>query len=332
MVNYLRATNYLGMVTLPYTLPTKNQQQARAISPSYIHVPLPADHRFPMDKYSMVAAHLKQHGWQVVDAPFARAEELERVHSASYLQALRQQTLDRKAVRKLGFPLTPELYQRSLASVGGTLAALHDALEHGFGVNLAGGTHHAYADHGEGFCVYNDIAVASRYALARGLVRRILVLDLDVHQGNGTAHIFQDDPKVTTVSLHGARNYPFHKETSDVDVPLDDNLSDAAYMAVLEQIFTKLPMTAVDVVFYQAGVDVLAGDRFGRMALSPDGVIARDQRVLEHCAGVPLVYMMGGGYHKDINVTVTTHVQSLANLWACHTRQTQAKGAQQEMR
>jgi acetoin utilization deacetylase AcuC-like enzyme len=314
---------------LPYTLATKNQQQARAISPSYIHVPLPAGHRFPMDKYSMVAAQLKQRGWQVVDAPFARAEELERVHNTNYLQALRQQTLDRKAVRKLGFPLTPELYQRSLASVGGTLAALHDALEHGFGVNLAGGTHHAYADHGEGFCVYNDIAVASRYALAHDLVRRILVLDLDVHQGNGTAHIFQDDPKVTTVSLHGARNYPFHKEASDVDVPLDDGLSDAAYMAVLGHTLTKLPMTEVpmtevpmtevDVVFYQAGVDVLAGDRFGRMALSPAGVMARDQQVLEHCAGVPLVYMMGGGYHKDINVTVATHVQSLTNLWACHT-------------
>lgn len=307
-----------------YTLPAKARQQARAISPSYIHVPLPADHRFPMDKYSMVAARLKQRGWQVIDAPFARDKELARVHDTSYLQALREQTLDRKAVRKLGFPLTPELYERSLASVGGTLAALHDALEHGFGVNLAGGTHHAYADHGEGFCVYNDIAIASRYALACNLAQRILVLDLDVHQGNGTAHIFQDDPRVITVSLHGARNYPFHKETSDLDVPLDDGLNDADYLAVLQQTLAMLAMTHVDMVFYQAGVDVLAGDRFGRMALSPKGVLARDQQVLEHCAGIPLVYMMGGGYHKDINVTVDTHVQSLINLWACHTRQRQA--------
>jgi acetoin utilization deacetylase AcuC-like enzyme len=302
----------------PYALPQQAAKHARAISPSYIHVPLPADHRFPMAKYSMVATQLKQRGWHILDAPFARDEELERVHEASYLHALRQQTLDRKAVRTLGFPLTAELYQRSLASVGGTLAALHDALERGFGVNLAGGTHHAYAAHGEGFCVYNDIAVASRYALSQNLAERILVIDLDVHQGNGTANIFQHDPRVTTVSVHGARNYPFHKETSDFDVPLADGITDATYLAVLERTLDALAMTDVDVVFYQAGVDVLQGDRFGRMALSPAGVIARDQRVLEHCANVPLVYMMGGGYHKDINVTVDTHVRSLTNLWTHH--------------
>lgn len=327
----------MAEAALPYRLPAKTQQHARAISPSYIHVPLPAGHRFPMDKYSMVAAGLKQRGWQIIDAPFARAEELTRVHDTHYLHALREQTLDRKAVRKLGFPLTPELYQRSLASVGGTLAALHDALEHGLGVNLAGGTHHAYADHGEGFCVYNDIAIASRYALAHHLAKRIVVIDLDVHQGNGTAHIFRDEPRVVTVSLHGARNYPFHKETSDVDVPLEDGLSDADYLTVLGQTLTTLaqthPMTEVDVVFYQAGVDVLAGDRFGRMALSPEGVIARDQQVLEHCAGVPVLYMMGGGYHKDINVTVNTHVQSLVNLWKCHRHQQQTQtSTRQEMR
>lgn len=301
----------------PYGFPVPPRGQARAFSPSHIHVPLPAGHRFPMDKYSMVAARLKQHGWHISEAPFVRHHELERVHDAAYLTALEQQTLDRQAVRKLGFPLSHELYQRSLVSVGGTLAALHDALQQGLGVNLAGGTHHAYADHGEGFCVFNDIAVASHYAHAHQLAERILVIDLDVHQGNGTAHIFAAEPRVITVSVHGARNYPFHKETSDFDVPLEDGINDAGYLAVLELTLGRLPQD-VDVVFYQAGVDVLAGDRFGRMALTPAGVMQRDQRVLEHFAGVPLVYMMGGGYHRDIAVTVDTHVRSLANLWARH--------------
>ncbi|MEM7738515.1 MAG: histone deacetylase [Deinococcota bacterium] len=307
---------------MPHSLYDQHQKipigKARAFSPSHIHVPLPDGHRFPMDKYSMLASQLKRESWQVDNAPFADYEDLARVHHADYLQAVATQTLDAKAVRKLGFPLSYELYERSLASVGGTLAAMYDALldPYKLGINLAGGTHHAYADHGEGFCVFNDIAIAAMHALEHNLAKKIVVIDVDVHQGNGTAKLFKNDSRVTTFSIHGARNYPFHKETSDVDVGLTDGTEDSEFLRLLEHHLPNLLTYGVDLVFFQAGVDVLAGDRFGRMNLTPTGVVQRDTYILRSCGNIPVVYMMGGGYHKTITTTVDTHAASLKALYS----------------
>jgi acetoin utilization deacetylase AcuC-like enzyme len=203
--------------------------------------------------------------------------------------------------------------------VGGTVAAARWALEHGLGVALAGGTHHAFADRGEGFCVYNDLVVAARTLLDEGAVGRVLVVDLDVHQGNGTAEICAGDERVVTYSMHGARNYPFVKASSDLDVPLDDGLDDAAYLTALERTLPPLfAAVAPDVVLYQAGVDVLAGDRFGRLALTEAGVVARDRTVAALCrdAGTPLVTTLGGGYHAEVERTVAAHAAGLAAIAA----------------
>ena len=290
---------------------------ARAFTPAHVDLPLPEEHRFPISKYARLAQRLRELGWQVDNAPSAPLEDIERVHKTEYLNALRTCTLDRKAERKLGFPQSGALWRRSLHSVGGTLAALHDALERGYGVNVAGGTHHAYPGHGEGFCVFNDYAVAIRRALAQGRAEKFFVVDLDVHQGNGTAKIFEDDPRVFTLSVHGARNYPFQKERSDRDIPLPDGIGDETY---LELIRAELPplMEEVkpDVVLYIGGVDVLASDRFGRMAMTQEGVRQRDRFVYDLCrsADVSLVYTMGGGYQKDIEVTLAGHVAGLQEL------------------
>ena len=255
-------------------------------------------------------------GWQVNDAPSAPLEDIRRVHTSEYFHALKTCTLERKAERKLGFPQSAALLERSLHSVGGTLAAFHDALGRGYGVNLAGGTHHAYAGHGEGFCVFNDYAVVIRHALAHALAERFLIVDLDVHQGNGTAKIFEADPRVFTLSVHGARNYPFQKEKSDRDVPLEDGADDRAYLELIRAELPPLIEVKPDVVLYIGGVDVLASDRFGRMALTQEGVRQRDRFVFELCrnARVPLVYTMGGGYQKDIEVTLAGHAAGLQEL------------------
>lgn len=298
-------------------LPVVSRGVARAFTPAHVPLPLPEEHRFPISKYARLAEKLRKLGWQVDDAPSAPLEDIERVHTAEYLDTLRTRTLDRKAERKLGFPQSAALWQRSLHSVGGTLAALHDALERGYGVNVAGGTHHAYPGHGEGFCVFNDYAVAIRRALAHGLAEKFFVVDLDVHQGNGTAKIFEDDPRVFTLSVHGARNYPFQKERSDRDIPLPDGVGDEDYLALIRaELPPLMEEVKPDVVLYIGGVDVLASDRFGRMAMTQEGVRQRDRFVFDLCrsAGVPLVYTMGGGYQKDIEVTLAGHVAGLQEL------------------
>lgn len=290
----------------------------RAYTPSHIAVPLPAGHRFPMLKYRLLAEHLQRRGWRIEAAPEAPWKRLARVHREAYLKSWREGTLTPRAERLLGLPYSPELLARSLASVGGTLLAVDDACRSGLGINLAGGTHHAFADRGEGFCVFNDLAVAAHYALER-YVKRVLIVDLDVHQGNGTASIFAADPRVFTFSVHGARNYPFRKEASDLDLPLADGVGDLDYLAVLgNHLPAVMTKHRPDLVLYQAGVDVLAGDRFGRLALSHDGIVARDAFVAELCrqAGIPLVYTMGGGYHPDISQTVAAHAGGLEALAA----------------
>ncbi len=298
-------------------LPAVPKGVARAFTPAHVELPLPEEHRFPISKYARLAERLRELGWQVDNAPSAPLEDLGRVHTEAYLHALKTCTLDRKAERKLGFPQSAALWQRSLHSVGGTLAAFHDALARGYGVNLAGGTHHAYPGHGEGFCVFNDYAVAIRRAFHYGLAKKFFIVDLDVHQGNGTAKIFEDDDRVFTLSVHGARNYPFQKERSDRDIPLADGIEDEEYLALIRAELPPLMREIKpDVVLYIGGVDVLASDRFGRMALTREGVRQRDRFVFDLCrtADVPLVYTMGGGYQKDIEVTLAGHIAGLGEL------------------
>ena len=289
----------------------------QAFSPAHLPAPLPPGHRFPMTKYALVAERLRSDGWRVAPAPLAAAADLARAHDAAYLEAVARCALDARAERRLGFPQSPELVRRSRASVGGTVAAARWALDHGLGVSLAGGTHHAFEDRGEGFCVYNDLVVAARTLLDEGAVERVLVVDLDVHQGNGTAAICAGDARVVTYSVHGARNYPFVKEASDLDVPLDDGTDDAGYLAALERTLPPLfAAVAPDLVLYQGGVDVLDGDRFGRLRLTEAGVAARDRFVAELCgaAATPLATTLGGGYHAEVARTVSAHAAGLTAI------------------
>ena len=290
----------------------------RAYSTSAYTVELPEGHRFPMYKYAGVREHLIQDGtlepWQIMDPPRPTWAQIERVHDAAYLRKLRFGELDPKELRLLGFPWTPGLVERALRAAGGTLAASFDALEHGLGINLAGGTHHAYPDHGEGFCTLNDVAIAAKELLEAGRISRIFVCDLDVHQGNGTAHIFKHDQRVFTLSVHGERNYPFHKERSSLDIGLGDDVSDDEFLGVLErQVLPALEAFEPDIVFYLAGVDVLARDRFGRFALTLEGIAQRDQRVFTHCrnSSIPVVSLMSGGYNRDHATTVAAHANTV---------------------
>lgn len=284
-------------------------------SSAHYVLPLPEGHRFPSQKYALVRDALLAAG--VVDAttlhdpPRATPEQLARVHTSDYVRALADGTLEPAAVRRLGFPWSPALVERSLRAVGGTIAAARRALVDGVAMNLAGGTHHAFADRGEGFCVFNDVAVAITDLRARGDAGRAVVIDLDVHQGNGTHALFAGDPRVHTFSMHGARNYPFTKVPGTLDLPLDDGTDDATYLALLTEALPRVLHAArADVAFYLAGSDPLRGDRFGRLALSHDGLRRRDALVLGLCReiGLPVVITMAGGYGRAIDDSVRAHV------------------------
>jgi acetoin utilization deacetylase AcuC-like enzyme len=271
---------------------------------------LPAGHRFPIGKYDKIHARLAaKYPWAMQLGAPAETSDLLLVHDADYVASVKEGTMSAVAVRRLGFPWSPMLVLRSMRSVGGTLSALAWAMQEGAAGHIAGGTHHAFADRGEGFCVFNDIAVAVMSARRDYRVRRVAVIDLDVHQGNGTAAIFASDPDVLTVSLHGAKNYPFKKETSALDVALPDGVGDADYLAALAPALERVETFRPELVFFQAGVDVLAGDRLGRMGLSPAGVHARNRAVysLVRRLGVPLVVTLGGGYHRDLDQSVDAH-------------------------
>nr|BCX00440.1 MAG: histone deacetylase [Bacteroidota bacterium] len=279
-------------------------------------LPLPPGHRFPAEKYRLVRERLLAEGIiredELTLAPLIPWEDLERVHTPNYLQALRFGTLPEPAQRRIGFPWSPELVIRSRASVGGTCRALEMALRDGISGNLAGGTHHAFADGGAGFCVFNDLAVAASLALAAGWVRRLAVLDLDVHQGDGTAAILRGRKGLFLVSVHAQRNYPFHKVPSDLDVGLPDGAGDEDYLEVLRVVLREVERFRPELVLYQAGVDVLRADRLGRLALSMDGLAARDRLVLGWARRrkVPVVLTLGGGYARPIALTVEAHVQT----------------------
>ncbi|MFY0525291.1 histone deacetylase [Archangium gephyra] len=278
-------------------------------------VPLPPGHRFPMEKYRLLRELLLERG--VLSPGGLRAsdpisrEDLERVHTRRYLDALWTGTLSEAEIRRLGFPWSEDLLVRSRASVGGTVGAARAALEDGISGNLAGGTHHAFPDHGEGYCVFNDIAVAIRVLQAERRIQRAVVVDLDVHQGNGTAAVFEGDDSVFTLSIHGEHNFPFRKQRSSRDVGLPDGVDDRAYLDVLA---THLPevlkAAGVDLLFYQAGVDPLAEDALGRLSLTHAGMRERDRLVLEAAwhRGLPLVLTLGGGYAKPITATLEAHL------------------------
>lgn len=273
-------------------------------------IPLPEGHRFPMAKYRMVRDLLAADSAFRFDcATPAAPAVVSLAHDAAYVDAVVAGTLDSAAIRRIGFPWSPGLVLRSLASVGGTLGASADALERGWGANLAGGTHHAFRGEGAGFCVFNDIAVAIESLRAQGSIRRAAVIDVDVHQGDGTAQIFERDPTVFTLSLHGEKNFPFRKQRSTVDIALPDGTGDEEYLRQLTQALPQALDSNPDMVFFQAGVDTLESDTLGRLALTPAGLAERDRLVLTACraAGVPVTVTMGGGYSKPIELTAQAH-------------------------
>ncbi|HZW77641.1 MAG TPA: histone deacetylase [Flavobacteriaceae bacterium] len=288
-----------------------------AFHPLY-RIPLPERHRFPMEKYELVPQQLLYEGTVEESNYFApdmvNIEHVLKVHSAEYVQSLLDQTMDRRAARKIGFPMTKTLVERELRLIQGTLSNCEYAMEFGISMNVAGGTHHAYAGHGEGFCLLNDQAVAAQFLLDYWpAIKKILIVDLDVHQGNGTARIFQNESRVFTFSIHGEGNYPFKKEKSDLDIPLPDNTEDEEYLSTLIDILPKLLNDEKpDFIFYLSGVDVLGTDKLGRLNLSIDGCKERDRIVLEMCrnSGIPVQVSLGGGYSPNIKTIVDAHANT----------------------
>jgi acetoin utilization deacetylase AcuC-like enzyme len=294
--------------------------------PSY-QVALPAGHPFPITKYSLLKERLQSEGViaagdilepEPLDVPILRL-----VHTHEYLAKLETSALSAAEQRRLGLPWSEALWQRSRLASAGTLLAARAALDQGLAGNLAGGTHHAFADHGEGFCVLNDVAIAIRKLQAERAVERAAVIDLDVHQGNGTAAIFENDAEVFTFSMHGERNYPLAKMRSNLDVPLKDGMGDAEYLDVLQRhLPTVLDIASADIVFYLAGVDVAAQDRYGKLALTEEGICSRDRYVIEtvRSGGVPLVIVLAGGYAPTRARTAELHAHAFREATAYERR------------
>jgi len=278
---------------------------------------LPEGHRFPMEKYELIPAQLLYQGI-VQQEHFFEPKPLEekwilRTHCPEYWKSLKELTISPKAARKIGFPMTANLVERGRVIAQGTIDCALYAMQHGVAMNVAGGTHHSYKDHGEGFCVLNDFAITSNYLLDKKLVKKVLIVDLDVHQGNGTAKIFEDDPRVFTFSMHGSKNYPLHKEASDLDIPLPDGTNDEAYLSILR---AKLPRliqdVAPDIILYLSGVDVLASDKLGRLGMSIEGCQERDKIVFETTKlfQIPIAVSMGGGYSPKVADIVDAHTNT----------------------
>jgi acetoin utilization deacetylase AcuC-like enzyme len=280
--------------------------------------PLPVGHRFPIEKYTLLRERVLRDGLvhpeRMHEPARVAVDDLLLVHTRDYVDRLTSGMLSPDELRRLGFPWSEGLVERSYRAVGGTCEAAEAALEHGIAVNLAGGTHHAFADHGEGFCVFNDVAVAIRRLQRRGAVRRAAVIDLDVHQGNGTHAIFANDDSVFTFSMHGGRNYPFHKVPGSLDIELSDGVGDEPY---LEQLAGALPRvlhaSRPDLVVYLAGADPHEHDKLGRLGLTFDGLARRDTMVMEACreVGLPVVVTIAGGYGHDIEDTVAVHATTV---------------------
>jgi acetoin utilization deacetylase AcuC-like enzyme len=282
-------------------------------------LPLPEGHRFPASKYSLLRRRLEAHAaagaaLEFVEPHAATDEELLRVHDRGYVGRVFSGTLTRDEQRRIGFPWSEPLVERSLRSTGAAIDAAAAAVDDGIAASLAGGTHHAGTSWGEGFCVFNDTAVAAREMQARGAARRVLILDCDVHQGNGTAEIFAADPTVFTMSIHGARNFPLRKYPSSLDVPLDDGTDDDAYLAALAPaVVESFGRGRPDLVFYIAGADPYEHDRLGRLRLTKQGLLDRDRLVLDaaRAAGVPVAIVLGGGYSADLDAIVDIHTATM---------------------
>jgi acetoin utilization deacetylase AcuC-like enzyme len=265
--------------------------------------------RFPRERYRLITERLRARPEIGLRTPRrATREELVSAHDPAFVDAFLEGRLDERAVRRIGLrPWTPEIIERTLRLVGGSLQAMEGALASGgIAGNLAGGTHHAHREFGSGYCIFNDLAICARQALAHWGCKRICILDLDVHQGDGTAAIFEDDPAVFTCSLHAARNFPFRKQASDLDVPLPDGMTDADYLGQLDAALARIDFSLYDAIFYQAGVDPLASDALGLLSLTRAGLDARNRRIfdLQRRTGLPLVLFMGGGYAQPISDTV----------------------------
>lgn len=293
---------YAGSVTQPRLFYTDHYQ-----------LPLPPGHRFPIEKYRLLRELLEADGiFTLQPAPLAEVATIERAHEPEYVRAFLEGRLSDAAMRRIGFPWSDGLVQRTLASVGSTLAATDEALARGWSGTLAGGTHHAFRAEGSGYCVFNDIAVAICNLRSGGKIRRAAVIDLDVHQGDGTAEIFRDDPSVLTISIHCKNNFPLRKQQSRIDVELDAGTCDDEYLEILESVVPHVADFEPDILFYQAGVDGLAEDRLGKLSLTRDGLEERDRRVfgLAQRLRVPLVITLGGGYAEPISLTAEAHANT----------------------
>jgi acetoin utilization deacetylase AcuC-like enzyme len=290
----------------------------KAFYSDHFTLPLPADHRFPMQKYAMLRRKVLELGLigpvELLEVEAASSAQLHLAHEVDYVERVFTGKLTEKEVRRIGFPWSASLVERSRRSVGATIKACRAALEEGIAANLAGGTHHAYADHGEGYCVFNDVAVAARAMQAEWLAERVVIIDCDVHQGNGTAAIFAGDPSVFTFSIHGAKNFPFHKENSDLDIALPDNAGDVIFLEALAHgLEDSLASARADLGIYLAGADPFQGDRLGRLALTKEGLLERDRLVFTACrqTGLPLALTMSGGYAARVEDTVDIHYNTL---------------------
>ena len=287
-----------------------------AYDPIY-RLPLPENHRFPMEKYELLPQQLLLEGTCEPSDFFTpikvAIENVLRIHNKEYVTRLINLNLNTREIRNIGFPLTKKLVKRELIIAGGTIMGCEKALKKGIAMNIAGGTHHAFQDRGEAFCLLNDQAIAAQYLLDQKKASQILILDLDVHQGNGTAAIFKSNPKIFTLSVHGAKNYPFQKEKSDLDVALEDDTGDKKYLDKIKKIIPALiDNIKPDFIFYLSGVDVLGTDKLGRLNLTIEGCKERDTFVLKQCndRNIPLQCSMGGGYSKDIKVIIEAHANT----------------------
>jgi len=287
-----------------------------AFHPIYKH-PLPEGHRFPMEKYDLLPKQLLHEGTcedENFFKPYLIDESLIlRVHTAAYVERLKNLDLSKKEIRVSGFPLSQELVDREQIIAQGTIDACKFALEYGVSMNIAGGTHHAFSDRAEAFCLLNDQAIAARYLQDQNLAQKILIIDLDVHQGNGTAEIFQNDDSVFTFSMHGKGNYPFRKETSDLDIEIPDGTGDEAYLRQLKEVLPELiERTKPDFIFYLCGVDILETDKLGRLSCTIHGCKERDRFVLQTCHDlqIPVECSMGGGYSKEIKYIIEAHANT----------------------
>ena len=279
------------------------------------------DHKFPIEKFGELANYLiKKKIVKKFYEPYPCSDEtLKKTHSESYIKDIKNKTLDKNGIKKIGFPLVDSVVQRSLIATGGTVLASKLAINYGVACNTAGGSHHANYEGGAGYCVFNDVAVAAQYLLDRGLANRILIVDLDVHQGNGSADIFKDNKNVFTFSMHSKSNYPAKKSVSNLDVELEDNTEDKEYIKILKFYLNQLNDENFDFVFYIAGVDIHFNDRLGKLKISDEGIKERDELVSENffSKGIPLCGVLGGGYNKDFDKLVELHSflhQSCAKL------------------